>query len=194
MANTNAPFGLKYDGITGGSAAPTVSLVQREIAYNNATKIFHGDPVLNLSTGYIGQWVNGSNVALLAGVFNGCRYLSLSQGKVIYSPFWPGADAAQNTVFADILPLQPGLSLQFYVQTGAAGMTRADIGNTCDIVVGTGNTTTGQSGAYLDVAGTTATFPLRVLNMYPGIGAGSDATSAYNWVVVGANLAAQAGV
>lgn len=194
MANTNAPFGFKENGVAGGGAAPTMSMVTRQIAYNNTTKIFHGDPVLNLDTGYIGQWVNGTAARLMAGIFNGCRYLSLSQGKVVYSNFWPGGDAAAGTVFADITPTLPGVPLQFIVQAASGPIVFADIGQTADVTVGTGSTITGISGASLANLGTTATQPFVVTGLYEGAGAGADAASAYNWVYVAFNSASLQGI
>ena len=66
MANVNAPFGLKpLTSATG--AASNYEMRKANIAYNNTTKIYRGDPVKLLSTGYIAQWTAATAVSQLAG-------------------------------------------------------------------------------------------------------------------------------
>jgi hypothetical protein len=62
--------------------------------------------------------------------------------------------------------------------------------------MGTGSTLSGRSGAYLDqyTQGTTSTLPFRIIGLYPGVGNGSDATSANNWVIVEANTLQTTGI
>ena len=71
-------------------------MTHKLIASNNATKIYQGDPIKVLSTGYVAQWTNGTASTALAGIFVGCRYLSTSQGKTLFSNYWPGSDAAAD--------------------------------------------------------------------------------------------------
>ena len=71
-------------------------------------------------------------------------------------------------------------------------MTSSPIGQYAQFTIGTGNTSTGQSGAYVSSLATTATFPFIVRDLIGlgadyNVGPGSDPTSAYNWVVVGFN-------
>lgn len=193
MANTNAPFGFKEDGLAGGASAPTAALVERQILYTDSA-IFKGDPVLNVAGGYISKWVNGSDRKLLAGVFNGCRYLSLSQGKVVYSNYWPGSDAAAGTVFGYITPCIPGAAQQFYVQAASGPITFADIGQNADVTMGAGNTITGLSTSTLSDLGTAATLPFVITGLYPGVGNGSDPATAYNIVIVASNNAGAGGI
>ena len=206
MANVNAPYGLKQQqGATG--AASNFEMVNMTIAYNDSTKIYTGDPVKKLSTGYIGQWTASTAVSQLAGIFAGCEYLSSSQGKMVSSPYWPGADVAstaQNTIVAKIIPINLAIPSTFLVQSDSTGVAFADIGQNIDVALGTGSTLTGQSGCYLDVGtiGVTATLPFRIVGLYGGAwGAGGhggiqpgstgpyngSATGAYNWVLVQAN-------
>jgi hypothetical protein len=62
--------------------------------------------------------------------------------------------------------------------------------------MGTGNTLNGRSGAYLDMytASTTSTLPFRLIGLYQGVGNGSDATTANNWVIVSANTLQTTGI
>lgn len=200
MPNTFAPFGLRQTGSAPGNA-PTAGQTEYQIASNDTTKIYFGDPVKMLNTGYIAAWTASTGVSQLFGVFVGCKYLSTSQGRVVWSPYWPGADATANTVFGYLVPCSPGSFPRFVVQTSnssttAVAVTIAAIGQNADVAMGTGSTVTGISGAYLDINtfNTTATLPFRIIGLYPGVGNGSDHTSAYNWVIVQANVAQTTGI
>lgn len=208
MANTNFPFGLRpFQSAIG--AASNFENAQANILYSDTTKIFRGDPVMMGAGGYVTQWTAGTAVSQLWGIFWGCSYLSTSQGKVTNNPIWPGADVAstaQSTIVANIIPCTGSASPLLVVQSDATGVAFADIGANIDIVVGTGNTLTGWSGAYLNATSTintTATLPFRIKGLYGGLpGAGGymglapgtagpysgTATGAYNWVVVQANV------
>lgn len=199
MANTNAPFGLRP--LMAGGSAPTGFANQTRrngILYSNGTAIYSGDLVKFLDTGYLGQWTATTAVSQAAGVFVGCRRFSTSQNTDYYSPYWPGNDAASGTVDAFLIPLSQAPSMLFVIQTDATGITQAAIGANADIAVGTGNTTTGFSGSYLDVStlGTEATKPLRIVDLwsnYCPVGPGTQ-TGAYNWAVVSVNSTGQTGL
>lgn len=196
MANTFAPFGFSQTGGAPG-AAPNAEQVEYPISYSDTTKIFAGDPVQLTVDGYIEQWDAGTTVDRLFGVFVGCKYLSVSQSKVVWSAYWPGSDAVQGSVYGYLVPCTPGTAPRFVVQTASsntgvtpnAAVTQSDVGRNADVALGTGSTYTGRSGAYLDTNSfnTTNTLPFRIIGLYQGVGNGSDATSAYNWVIVEAN-------
>lgn len=207
MANVNAPFGLRQQQSATG-APSNFEMIYKQIAYNDTTKIYFGDPVKLLSTGYIGQWTATTAVSQLAGIFIGCEYLSTAQSKMVSSAIWPGADVAvgaQSTIVAKIIPCTGAVAPTFLVQSDSTGAAFADIGQNADVALGTGNTLTGQSGCYLDIStiNTTATLPFRIVGLYGGLmgagGAGGiqpgstgpysgSATGAYNWVLVRANV------
>ena len=212
MANVNAPYGLiPFQSSVG--AASNFENVQKQIAYNDTTKIYRGDPVKLLNTGYIAQWSAATDAKYFAGVFLSCTYLSSSQGKVVQSQYWPGADVAstaQDSIVAQIAPAGMGAAAGlFRVQSDATGIAFADINLNAEITVGTGNTLTGQSGAYLSGPAATATLPVTIVGLYgglPGAGGfmgvqpsatnpyGGSATGAYNWVIVRPNAAALLGL
>ena len=213
MANVNAPFGLLQQQSAAG-APSNFEMIYRQVAYNDTTKIFTGDPVKALSTGYVAQWSAGTAVSQMIGIFAGCEYLSTSLGKMTQSQFWPGADvasAAQTTIIAKIIPVNLATASVFLVQSDSTGIAFADINANVDIAVGTGSTLTGRSGAYLDAStlNTTATLPFRIVGLYGGVyGAGGvggfqpgstspyggSATGAYNWVIVRANNVGTTGI
>jgi hypothetical protein len=201
MANTFAPQGLLSYGGADGSA-PTYPLRKAFILSSDTTKIFYGDPVKLGSGGYIAQWTPGTGVSQLAGIFRGCEYYSLSNKQVIFPNYWPGADVATNaTVVGYIEPVNTATPPYFLVQTAnsnttAVAVTQADVGQNSDVALGSGNTNNGLSTAYLDINtfGTTATLPFRIVDVWRGVGNGSDATSAYNLVVVQANIYQETGI
>lgn len=205
MANTNAPFGFRLTNSATG-AAPNFEMRNATIAYNDSTKIYTGDPVKMTGTGgQVTQWTAATAVSQLWGIFGGCKYLSSSQGKVVFSSFWPGADVAstaQSSIIAYLIPCIMSPAPTFLVQTGSAGVTVDAIGANVDVQLGTGSTLSGQSGAFLDSTfTTTATLPFRVTGLYgvgstwgpANAGAGSQA-GAYNWVYVEANVTGSTGI
>src|SRR5262249_48332825 len=90
MANVAAPNGFVPYAAGGGMACPSYALRPVQIASNYGTKIFKGDPVLQVTAGTIQAWTNGADVKQFGGVFWGCEFLSNVRGWV-YSPFWPAA-------------------------------------------------------------------------------------------------------
>lgn len=201
MANVNAPFGLKpYFGADGSSPTWGLNSRPRLIAYDNATKIYKGDPVKQLDTGYVAQWTASTAVSQMAGIFWGCEYPSGSTKQPYFNNYWPGADVASTgQVKAFVIPVNTSTPPMFVVQTGnsnttATAVTMAAIGQNADLAMGTGNTLSGQSGAYLDINtfGTTATLPFRIVALYDG--PGNDNTSAYNLVIVQANIYQETGI
>ena len=201
MANTFAPQGLQsYGGADG--AAPTYPLRTAYILYSNTDKIFYGDPVMLNGSGLIEQWDPGTGVSQLAGIFRGCEYYSLSNKQPIFPNYWGGGDVATNaTVKAYIEPINTAVPPYFLVQTAnsnttAVAVTQTSVGQTADVALGSGNTTSGFSTAYLDINtfGTEATKPFRIVDIWRGVGNGSDTSSAYNYVVVQANIYQETGI
>lgn len=199
MANTDAPFGFRqYQGGAGG--APTFAQTVRRIAYNNTTPIFYGDPVMPVigtANGYITQGAPATTT--LAGIFVGCKYLSASQKRTVWSNYWPGSDAVTNTDVEAYVIDDP--NARFVVQGGGttfslnstnastSNFISSTIGQYAQFTIGSGNTSTGMSRAYLSAVGTTVTYPFVVVDLItqPPGGPGADPTTAYNWVVVGFN-------
>jgi hypothetical protein len=192
MANTQAYYGfLQFQGGAGG--APTFAQSPRRIASTNSTAIFTGDPVMPVvgtANGYITQAAAGTTP--VAGIFVGCKYLSTSQKRVVWSSYWPGSDATGD-VEAYVID-DP--AARFIVQTSTTSfpmtgsvttMTSGVIGQNAQFTIGTGSTATGRSGAYLSSVGTTATFPFTIVDYAVSFGNGGDPTTQYCNVVVGFN-------
>ena len=185
MANNFAPFGFSQTKGTG--SVPTYEQVPMKIASRNSTAIFSGDavvPVTGSATGYIAQATAGT--VALAGIFVGCKYVSVSQKRTVWGNYWPGSDA-NGDVEAYVIN-DP--NAQFVVQANSSlNVPYSKVGQLAQLGVGTGNTNTGISGMYLASIGTTATFPFRIVDVVtapPGAN-GTDTTSNGNWVVVAFN-------
>lgn len=183
MPNNQAPFGFAHIGYLEG-ASPSQGNARRKIASGNATPIYFGDPVVSLSTGYIARATAGTTQ--IAGIFLGCKYLSTSQQRTVWSRYWPGSDAASDA--EAYIQNAPG-SL-FLVQAGgsATAIGFADINANANFGLGTGSAATGNSGAFLDqtTLGATTTLPFRIVDNVidpPGMN-GTDITSGYNLVTV----------
>ena len=187
MANTLSPFGFSPSGTLSGST-PNFRLSRRLIASTYATAIFTGDavmPVTGTATGYIAQYAAGA--VPVAGVFWGCKYLSLSQGRQVWSRYWPGSDA-NGDVTAYVID-NPDAT--FVVQSGtASAVTLANISSNATVTTATaGSTLTGQSGMALSTIGTTSTYPFIIVDVVtsPTGQNGTDTTTAYGYVLVGFN-------
>jgi hypothetical protein len=187
MANTNAPFGFRQYQGTG--SAPTYEQIAMYIASGDTNAVYYGDPVYPLNTGYVGKGTPGSAVQI-AGIFFGCKYLSTSQKRTVWSNYWPGSDA-NGDVEAYVVN-DP--NAKFLVQAGnssVTGLVFGDINANVEFAYGTGNSSTGISGAYIDMAvtpNTTATYPFRVVSLVtqPPGGPGTQ-SGAYNYAVVSFN-------
>jgi hypothetical protein len=182
VANTNAPFGFSPTGTVSG-AAPNFRISNRLISSGNNTPIYWGDAVVPVSssvTGYIAQ-ATASTVAM-AGIFVGCTYLSTSQGRQVWSRYWPGSDA-NGDVTAHVIS-NPDAT--FVVQAGGTAIGLTSLNENVQLNVGTGSTVTGQSGMYIESPGNTSTLPFTIVGFVqdPTGANGTDITTAYNWVIV----------
>jgi hypothetical protein len=189
MANTNAPFGFRQYGGTG--SAPTYEQVAMLIKSDYTTAIYSGDPVYALATGYIssGDPAGAQAAVQIAGIFIGCKYLSVSQKRTVWSNYWPGSDNSGD-IEAYVVN-DP--NAKFIVQVGGSsstGLVQGDINGNVQFSYGTGNSATGISGAYIvyNSVATTATLPFRVVGLVTNPpGANGTELSAYNQVIVAFN-------
>ena len=192
MANISAPFGLRQ--FTGTGSAPTyeqVTFGNGGIDFN-AAAIFYGDPVQRAGSGD-GTLIPSTTATAVAtcGVFQGCKYLSTSQKRTVWSNYWPGTDVASTAQSSIEAYVVNDPNAQFVVQSDATGATQAQMGANVNHNMGTGNTANGLSGAFITpgtTAAVTATLPWRMVRLLldppgsPGTQAG-----AFNCVVVAFN-------
>ena len=187
MANTFAPFGFQQ--YSGNGSAPTYEQVVGFCAYN-AAAIYFGDPIFQNADGSVGNGSPGTGA--LAGIFVGCKYLSVSQKRTVWSNYWGGADVASGNTVEIYYVNDP--NARFKAQVGGSsstGLAATDIGANVQFAYGTGNAASGISGAYIDITvtpTTTATLPFRVISLVtnPPGSPGTEA-GAYNLAIVGFN-------
>lgn len=194
MANNFVPFGFQqYLGGSGG--APTFAQVAMRVA-SGAAAIYFGDPVMpvvSTATGYIIRGAAGTTT--LAGIFVGCKYLSTSQKRTVWSRYWPGSDATGdveayvvNDPNAQFLVQASGAAF-YNASYTASAMTSLPLMQYAQFTIGTGNANSGNSGAYISSVGTTVTFPfvIRDLVTFPPGANGTDYTTDFPYYVVGFN-------
>jgi hypothetical protein len=191
LPNVNAPFGFQDAG--GLGSPPTFEQIEEKVAATTAP-MFKGDPVFRLADSTIAGATTGPGpgAGVLAGIFQGCEYLSVTQGRKIWSNYWPAGDIAAGSLSQCWVTNAPGS--RFRVQAGGSttvGFVQADIGMNCQFAYGVGNPANQQSGAYIDMTvarAVTATLPFRIIGLVvdPPGGPGTQA-GAYNWAIVGFN-------
>lgn len=190
MANILAPFGFRWARQLTGTA-PNCAVSTRKISSSYGTAIFHNDPVVSESSGYIQQAAPGTTQ--IAGIFAGCKYLSTSEGRTVWRNYWPGSDATGD-VEAYIID-DPNAVFMVQAGNGTGPLALSSVQQNVNFLIGTGNTASGLSGASLDTTTTspiTTTLPFRIIGYvgdtnFSGVGPGSDPTSAYNYVFVTLN-------
>lgn len=184
--NVNSPNGFqKWGRQEGGS--PTAGLSTSLVASDDTTPIGYGDPVTQLSTGYVTRTTAGTTQ--IHGIFYGCEYLSPAVGRRVWSNNWPGSgNSGDILAYIDTDP--DGL---FQVQALSTAVTFADIGANIQVNIGTPNTVTGMSTSSVTTPNTTNTLPFRIVallsqflpaNSVPG----TDDASNYNRIIVAPNL------
>ena len=184
MANTNAPFG--FSQYSGTGSAPTYEQVAVQIAYN-ASAIYYGDPVEPDANGLVVRGDGTTAAEGIAGIFVGCKYLSVSQKRTVWSNYFPGIGDVNSTAPAVTAYVITDPNAQFVVQTAnsnttASAATLAAIGQNIGIAYGlapsgaqgtntntlgnnNGNIASGLSTAYADLytLGTSNALPFRVI-------------------------------
>jgi hypothetical protein len=172
MANIDKAFGLRPQGnlsATGGQKQ-----FSYEIADNQSGAIFQGD-LVTVYDGFLVQFDPATHTAAV-GVFNGCNYVDPTTGKPTFSNYYPGSvNITQGVISAEVLD-DPN---QLFTIQADEDIVQADIGKNADVVVGTGNTTTGVSAMELDssTVANTAALNLKIVGFYslPGNETGTNA-------------------
>ena len=188
MANIDKAFGLRPQGnlsATGGQKQ-----FSYEIADNQAGAIFQGD-LVTVYDGFLVQFDPATHTAAV-GVFNGCNYVDPTTGKPTFSNFYPGSvNITQGVISAEVLD-DPN---QLFTIQADEDIVQADIGKNADVVVGTGNTTTGVSAMELDssTVANTAALNLKIVGFYPLPG-NETGTNAVVVVKINEHLYGSAGV
>lgn len=200
MANVNQPFGFRMLQRS-QDATPVFSLGMDPLKFaaGYATKVAKGDILVRLATGYVAASVAPltiTGIGLAVGIFEGCQYLSASQGKRVVSSFYPGGDAVGD-IDVQYTPLAGYEGARMVVQANAGPITFADIGLNADMVYTAPTTygSWGRSGVTLGApAAAGVVLPFKIMGLWsqyqgknmannPAAG-GVDNASQFNWVVV----------
>ena len=173
MANTNGAFGLRPYGVL-GSATNSTGVTEYRISASNTNKIYKGMAVIPTSDGVIDdlQAAAGGTVSIL-GVFNGCEYVSSTNGEIVFSNYWPGSGADSNFPVKAFIYDNPNQLFTIATSNVTTDFdTEAEVRATvfANAQFANGNTdvdATGLSSATLDIAtaATTNSFPLRIIGI-----------------------------
>lgn len=199
MANTLAGFGFR-GGQRGDGASSSFATAIYQIAYNDTIDLGLGDPVLQLSSGYIAGTATTFSTGGMLGIFCGCEYVDTTvPGGIRYSQTWPGValGSSATVVTAKVAIDRSATYLAQY--SGTTALTVDNIGNNIDIVSGTGSApnAAGISTCVLDATSSLSTtaLPFRIVGIL-GVGvyanvpppiAGGDVTAGNGWVYVQIN-------
>ncbi len=160
MANQDSAFGMRLVGRVGG---PATNVQNRyRIAANYGTSIFQGDMVAQVTGGGVEVHADGGTVPIV-GVFNGCRYTDPTTGKETFSNFYP---ASTNASDIEAFIIDDPMAI-FEIQADDTFPVADLFGNFDIVYTSSGSTTTGISGAELDVTtgATTANLPLKAIDI-----------------------------
>jgi len=172
----SAPYGLKpVNRIDGMPYAGAIR--QIPVAASFATAIFFGDTVQIDSTGYL-VLSTTTNSGAIVGVCLGGQYVN-SSGQTVQGQYIPAAvSTSSNYAYAYVVDDPMALFKVAVVSSGTtmSSAGRTVVGTNLALVLNAGNTTTGDS-AYavtLTGAGTTATIPIRVIDVVPETATAAD--------------------
>jgi hypothetical protein len=181
--NTFAPNGFSFYRGTGSSPTNEQVLAWVDAATAN---IFQNDPVFRLSDGTIAGVTTGPGpgTGILAGIFSTCTYLSVAQKRQVWGNYWPGSDVVAGGFASAYIINDPNAQFKAQVGGNTTALALADVGQNCQFAYGTGSTSNGISGAYVDMTvarANTATLPFRVVALITAPpGDNGTAASAYN--------------
>jgi hypothetical protein len=167
---------------------------QIPIAAGYATAIFNGDTVQVDTNGYlIANTTSNSGDSI--GVLVGCSYTN-SSGQFTNGQYYPAAQSTSTQLAFGFVVDDPNAVFRVAATSGQTtvptAFSRALVGSNVALSVNTGSTTTGDSFYGIDgaSAGTTATLPIRVVDVVPdtATGAANVAATTYFEFLVKFNL------
>ena len=172
----SAPYGLKpvnrIDGMPYAGA-----FRQIPVAAAFATAVFFGDTVAIDSTGYL-VVSSTTNSGAIVGVCVGGQYVN-SSGQTVQGQYLPASiSTSANPAYAYVIDDPMALFKVAVVSSGTtmSSAGRTVVGTNLALVLNAGNTTTGDSAfaVTLTGAGTTATIPIRVIDVVPETATAAD--------------------
>ena len=180
MTAVAAPYGLKPINLIGGQVFAGATR-QIPILNGYTTNVFNGDLVKLVTSGNVEKDV-GTTAATPVGIFLGCSYTDSVRGFT-QSQYWPTGQVATDAV-AYVCD-DPDVLFKIAIVSGTTvivGKARADlVGGNLQLVQNAGVIASGNSKvAANNTAATTATFPLRVVDVVED---STDANGLYTEVI-----------
>lgn len=173
----SAPYGLqpvnRIDGMPYAGA-----IRQIPVAAGFATAILNGDTVRINTDGFLVKSTT-TNTGTIVGVCLGGQYVN-SAGQTVQGQYIPAlASTASSLAYAYVVDDPMALFKVAVVAAGATTMSsagRAVVGSNLPLVLNAGSTTTGNSafGVTTTGGGTTATIPVRVIDVVPETATAAD--------------------
>ena len=163
---------------------------QIPIAAAYATAILNGDTVKVDTNGYLVANTT-SNSGDSVGVLVGCAYTN-SSGQPVQGQFYPAAASTTTALAFGYVVDDPNAVFKVVASSGQTTVptaySRALVGSNVALSINTGSTITGDSYYGIDgaSAGTTATLPIRVVDVVPDTATGpanASATTYYEFLV-----------
>jgi hypothetical protein len=150
---------------------------QIPVAAGFATALFFGDTVQVDSTGYLIASTS-TNAGTIVGVCVGGQYVN-SSGQTVQGQYLPASiSTSTNLAYAYVIDDPMALFKVAVVSSGTtmSSAGRTVVGTNVALVLNAGNTTTGDSAfaVTLTGAGTTATIPIRVIDVVPETATAAD--------------------
>jgi hypothetical protein len=172
----SAPYGLKpINSIDGKPYAGAFR--QIPVAASFGTAIFFGDTVQIDTNGYLIKSTS-TNAGTIVGVCVGGQYVN-SSGQTVEGQYIPASvSTTTNYAYAYVVDDQQALFKVAVVSSGTtmSSAGRTVVGTNLALVLNAGSTTTGNSAfaVTLTGAGTTATIPIRVIDVVPETATAAD--------------------
>jgi hypothetical protein len=191
--SVDKPYGLKPINLIGGQVFAG-STRQRRIA-SNASSIGYGDPLKFVNDGTVAVTTETTTAPVtgFAGVFLGCTFVSSVTGQPTYSQAWiSGTSVKANTYIVAYVADDPdtlfkavGVTASLVVST-TGGFTYSSVGLNAALVANTLDTTTNdsQQGLLVSSANTTASLPVRIVDVVEDTAFVSSGTVYYPEVIV----------
>ena len=183
----SAPYGFQPINSIGGT--PYAGSTRLVPVASGA--VYTGDLVEMLSSGTCAVISSGSAAAQCLGVCVGVQYTN-SSGQPVQGQYYPASQSTSTALAFGYVVDDPNAVFKVVATNGQTttptAFTRAIVGSNVAMSVATGNTTTGDSYYGIDgtSAGTTATLPIRVVDVVPDTATGAanaTATTYFEFLV-----------
>lgn len=184
MTATSTPRGLVPVRHRAGGSIRDVDTLVNGIASGYATSIFTGDPITIAAGAGTITIAGATNASPVVGVFQGCEYTD-ANGRRTKQAYWPASTVATNI----IAYFTSDPNIEYEIQANGV-VAQTAIGNGAAVVLGTGNTRSGQSNTQLSssLAGANASCQFKIVGLggnpnYGGANAWGDAFTVLRVVI-----------